>query len=228
MILEESIQSINNIILDYFDVSHDPFSIGILDSITAAFARNYLTCHLIIMLMVKKRTALMISYLKEMISASSIRQTLCIYSKICDVVTLINKCFAMHLILLFYNSVFISILVVFSFCDMFMVEDIRVGHVTFFITGANVILFQTLLVVTAVYFSDNINSLGAKLFDIITSNESSSNADYLKWSSLASLQFNHQTSTISSGLFIVKWTFLSAVIASIFSNVIIMLQFYTS
>jgi len=228
LLLYEFIDRANIYTMKFLEIEFDS-SLGshASEMINAMFIRNYAMSYIVILLFIHRRTALMISYLKNSPSTISIKQILCIHDRLCDVINSANKCFSVNSLFTFYNYALISILVAFTFCGLFLSRSVGSDDVVFLLVGVNVLLLHALVSFAIIHFSNVISRSAAKVMNVIhTSNCTSS--DYLKWSSLASLQLSHQTLNISTGFYIVNWTFLFAIFASILSNVVIMLQFLFS
>lgn len=204
--------------------SMDPMSIALAGFNIAAYL-SYQLSHMLVVLSLYKRLRYMNEVLESKnINESRVRGLRRIHSKLCDTLDDINFCFTLNLLNFFSQFTFFSIFYLFD-SYRFLTSTSRTEQEFAFnvITGCY-LLFVCWFSAFMITISSWIKGEGKETALLIHSHVPKS-SKHAKALSLFCMQINHKKPEISSGIFIVDWTFLFALISTLFSYLIILIQF---
>lgn len=157
-----------------------------------------------------------------------IKQFLTLHDKLCDTVTLINRCFSITFLLNISECVFHCIYLVFNLYTISAHES-TVQEMIFLISGCIYVVPESVFVLFIIIFSSVLKTETNRTFLLLhDSRFSSSDADISKFHRIASLQLDHRKPFITCGLFVIDWVLLFAIVAAIFSFLVILIQFDTA
>ena len=142
--------------------------------------------------------------------------------KFCDSVRLGNKCLSLSYVLSIVDFSFRSIFIIFNLYNVLMKEKFPFFLAAFIFTLVDCVFVLSLMIQSSVLKSEGENLSvainNAHLFAM-------ADIETLKSIHLTAAQFEHQSLMVSCGLFSIDYKFLFALISSIFSYIIVLIQF---
>lgn len=196
---------------------------------------SYCIMHMLVTSLIYTRLAMVNECLKMSINSKDtdhlmiVRKIRILHMKMVETVELYNFCFTFNTI--FYNMQFMFFLIInlfrlfhFFTSSTFLIEDLNMMILTY---TFNFYYFSGVL--WLVLFSSWIESEGNYTLILLqTFTLSYNDSKTLQAVKLAKLQMSHKKVVISCGLFEINWNFLTTMIGSIISYLIILIQFNSS
>lgn len=157
------------------------------------------------------------------------KMILILHDKFCDILVNVNKSFSFLFLLMILEFNFHCITISFSFYNIIF-NDPSFRDVIFLAAISVLILPRIVFVACILILSGLIKNEKCKIFSAIQCSkiDSQKNMKILKLLELSSLQLDHRTLNVSCGFFTVDWKYLFGIISSIFSTLVILVQFDTS
>jgi len=150
------------------------------------------------------------------------KEALAIHDKLCETVNILNQCFLVNCILTFFAFTSTLIFVTFSLYEM-LVNGTTIEKIVVLSTGIVMFSLEVASLVPLFYQSNRVKVLGLKLLQNLTTSICCEENHGIKF--IATLQLSHQTPKVSHSLYIVDWPLLMLIISSVFSYLIIVIQF---
>lgn len=147
--------------------------------------------------------------------------------KLCDIIENVKMMFAINTVIYITHFAFLLIFSVFSTFSYFMRIDSTENDLIFNFISLSWIFYYSPIFIFAIVVPCWIKSEGKKtsiLFQKILITQRRKDNIYGKVH-LATLQLNHRRPLMSCGLFVIDWKLLMTIIGSIFSYLIILMQF---
>ena len=215
--------------LNYLDQIEMDIVEGIFAFINIVAYMNYQVTHMLIIDTVYLRFKYINQILENDIQNIEVIKTVrIIHIRLCDTISSINACYTLNLLNFFFQFTFFNIFFYFGLTHQIiygstfeeMIFSIIVfAYVQFFFWfGAWIILHSALMK------SEVGNMEGIVLQRMIDSK----NRKIMKHINIFNFQIEHEKVEVSAGLFNIDWTFLFAIIGTVFSYLIVLLQFDTS
>lgn len=163
-----------------------------------------------------------IKSVRKLFSKENVNLCLILFDKFCCLMQCINKYFGLLLMLLVLESLFHFIIFFFSLYNL-VANNSTAGDYLFSLMGLFYICWETAVVlcffVYSYFIKFEIENFVSKFCTMQIDTKPIRN----KLST--NLQFDHQEIELACGLFVINWKFLFAFISSIFSYIIILIQF---
>ena len=196
---------------------------------------SYCIMHMLLTSLIYTRLSLLNECLRISINSKEsdhlliVRKIRIIYMKVADTVDLFNFCFTFNVIIYFLQYLFFVILNFFRLfhiltSSIFLIEELKM-----MILGYAWNFYYFWAALWLVLFSSWIESEGNKTAILLqTLTFSYNDLKTLEAVKLAKLQFYHKKVVISCGLFVINWSFLTIMLGSVISYLIILIQFDSS
>lgn len=215
--------------LNYLDQIEMDMMEGIFAFINIIAYMNYQVTHMLIIDTVYLRFKYINQILENNIqSIETVKIIRRIHIRLCDVISSINACYTLNLLNFFFQFTFFNIFFYFglmhqliygSTFEELIFSIIVLAYVQFFFWfGAWIILHSALMK------SEAGNMEGIVLQRMMDSKS----RKIMKHINIFNFQIEHEKIEVSAGLFNIDWTFLFAIIGTVFSYLIVLLQFDTS
>lgn len=158
-----------------------------------------------------------------------IKKVTLMYEKLCDITELYNVCFAFNIIIYFAQFTFIVIFNLFAMYHYFTSSDSQYQELIFNLISFGWVLYYAWSPIWILIFSSWIKTQGIEtgaLFHKLMNVKN--NIKLMNTFNITTMQLNHRQLSISCGLFQVDFQYLFGFIGTVFSYLIIMIQFDTA
>lgn len=171
-----------------------------------------------ILILVCKR----IKSFRKLLTKGNVNSCLILFDKFWFLIQLTNKYFGILLMFLVLEKMFHSIIFFFSLYNL-VANDSTSSDIFYLFMSLLYNLIETISVL-CIFLCSHFIKVEIKKF-VSKFQKIKIDSKTIKTNHLSNLQFGHQDITLSCGLFDINWKFLFAVISSIFSYIIILVQF---
>lgn len=213
------------IILDIFKIAVSIPIKNIFLVIAITGQRNVSILHMSALYATKRRLMLANScWDDENCSVDKIKKLLVIHDKLCDAVTILNKCITLNILLSILKVLMFSTLLLFGIYDCIW-NDESLKNKMFLLTGFATFLPEAIFITIVTTLSTLLKSEVGKMFSVIQNKCSSCNSESIKLLKIAVLHLEARVPTISCEIFAIDCRFVFLIISACFSCTIILLQF---
>lgn len=207
-------------------VTAEPLSAALAVFSIAAYL-NYQISHMLIVSTIYKR----FQHINSIIENSPLDYLLMkkigkLFNKLSDTQDLVNSCYAINLLNYFFQFFVYNIFFFFGLFHYLTSPDAAFTELIFNIISGFYLVYFFWFGAWMITVSSWIKSEGCKMKILIHSQSMTTSKDLKAFANIC-LQLNHQKPVISCGLFIVDWSFLFIFVGSLFSYLIILVQFET-
>lgn len=158
-----------------------------------------------------------------------IKKITIIYEKLCDITDLYNVCFAFNIMIYFVQFTFFVIFNLFAIYQYLITPVSQYHELIFNFISFGWVLYYAWSAIWILIFSSWIKTQGNEtgaLFHKLMNVKNDINL--MNTFNITTMQLNHRQLSISCGLFEVDWQYLFGFIGTVFSYLIIMIQFDTA
>lgn len=139
------------------------------------------------------------------------------FHKLCDTIKLINECFWFIFVYKIFGFLFSCVLFFFNIYDI-VIKGLSQVSAAFLFSGCFSLTME-LLYISMIFTFSSLVEKGCVKFE-------SNFVKYFSWkTNFSNFQFNNQKISISCGLFKIDWKLLFLIITSMFSYLIVIIQF---
>jgi len=209
--------------LDYFQVKLENFPIKKLNYVFCIRPlMNYSMLFVLIVSAVNVRLeAINEALLRNQMSEESVRCAMILHDKLCDNVKIVNRCFVSHIINFFFGCVFAFLFVGFSLYDM-SINDVSFEKLLIGFTGLAYAVSEGFILMLILSTASSIKEKSRRVSNSLNKIAKTTSSKSIF---IAALQLSHRSPIMSTAMYNIDFAVLMLIISSVFSNLIILIQF---
>lgn len=220
--LQKELNAVEELLSIITFASHLSFCIGYMLLLSAIYSRLNAVNECL-------KQQMLMNHQSHQMNIEIIKKVTIMYEKLCDITELYNVCFAFNIIINFVQFTFFVIFNLFATYHYLTSPDSQYQELIFNLISFGWVLYYAWSPIWILIFSSWIKTQGNEtgaLFHKLMNVKN--DIKLMNTFHITTMQLNHRQMNISCGLFEVDWQYLFGFIGTVFSYLIIMIQFDTA